>query len=258
MEHANWAIRFLIFLLCASILIRIWQARKGKKLFIRRLPGLDAIDEAVGRATELGKPILFSLGLGGLNPTTFASMSVLRYVTTTAAKYGLRVIVPIFRPEVYPVVEDLMREAYTVAGRPDLFSSDDIRFFSDQQSTWASAVAGTMERERPAANFFFGEYGFESLIIAETGRHIGAIQIAATVSYYQIPFFILACDYTLMGEELYAASAYLSDNPVLRGSLVGQDLGKILITLLIVLGSIGATFATLKGIPNWILELLKY
>jgi len=61
-----------------------------------------------------------------------------------------------------------------------------------------------------------------------------------------------------MGEELYAASAYLSDNPVLRGSLVGQDLGKILITLLIVLGSIGATFATLKGIPNWIRELLKY
>jgi len=65
-----------------------------------------------------------------------------------------------------------------------------------------------MLREKPAANFFMGMFYAESLILAETGNRTGAIQIAGTDADTQLPFFITACDYTLMGEELYAASAY--------------------------------------------------
>jgi len=253
MEHATWTVRILIFAISFAVLYKIFAAKSGRKPFIRRLPGLEAIDEAVGRATELGRPILFSVGLGGLEPVTFASLAVLTHVVRLSAKYGMPVIVPIFRPEVYPVAQEICREAYQAAGRPDLFSLDNIRFFSDQQSAWGSAVAGTMEREKTAANFFFGSYGFESLIISETGRNLGAIQIAATDSYYQLPFFLVTCDYTLIGEELYAASAYISEDPVLRGSLVGQDIGKIIVLALIVVGVI---LSCIPGAVDWFIKLL--
>jgi hypothetical protein len=99
-----------------------------------------------------------------------------------------------------------------------------------------------MMREKPAANFYMGYFYAESLILAETGANTGAIQIAATDSYTQLPFFITTCDYTLMGEELYAASAYLSREPLLLGSLRAQDVCKGILITALVAGTILATF----------------
>ena len=75
-------------------------------------------------------------------------------------------------------------------------------------------------------------------ILAETGNSIGAIQIAGTAESSQLPFFVAACDYTLIGEELFAASAYLSRQPDQLGSLKGQDAGKLLVAAGIVIGVI--------------------
>jgi hypothetical protein len=85
--------------------------------------------------------------------------------------------------------------------------------------------------------YFYGE----ALLLAETGSTTGAIQIAGTDSYTQLPFFVTTCDYTLMGEELYAASAYLSREPKLLGSLKGQDFGKAVLIAVLVGGALLAT-----------------
>ena len=85
---------------------------------------------------------------------------------------------------------------------------------------------------------FLGAFFAESLIMAETGNSIGAIQIAGTAMPAQLPFFVAACDYTLIGEELFAASAYLSREPKLLGSLKGQDVGKFFVLFFAILGSI--------------------
>ena len=74
----------------------------------------------------------------------------------------------------------------------------------------------------------------ESLILAEAGAMTGAIQIAGTDSVSQIPFFITSCDYTLIGEELYAAGAYLGDNKQIIGGLKGQDYVKLLLMITVV------------------------
>ena len=86
-----------------------------------------------------------------------------------------------------------------------------------------------------------GGFYAEALLFAETGSTTGAIQIAGTDSYTQLPFFITTCDYTLMGEELYAASAYLSREPRLLGSLKGQDVGKAIFLAVLIAGVVLAT-----------------
>jgi len=83
-----------------------------------------------------------------------------------------------------------------------------------------------------------GGFFAESLILAETGNAAGSIQIAGTAEASQLPFFVAACDYTLMGEELYAASAYLSHEPVMLGGLKGQDFVKLIIIIVIVVGAV--------------------
>ena len=121
---------------------------------------------------------------------------------------------------------ETVREAYTMEGRPDLFQDDMVHYLTDDQFAYAAGVNGIMVREKPAACLYMGKFFAESLILAETGNSIGAIQIAGTASQSQIPFFVTACDYTLIGEEFFAASAYLSQSPELMGGLKGQDMMK--------------------------------
>jgi hypothetical protein len=104
-----------------------------------------------------------------------------------------------------------------------------------------------MLRERPAACFYLGAFFAESLILAETGNSIGAIQVAGTAQPTQLPFFVAACDYTLIGEELFAASAYLSRDLRMLGSLRGQDIGKGMGMLIIVIGAVITTAGVLSG-----------
>lgn len=231
----------LIALIIYAILLIwfIYHARKGKELFIRKISGLDAVEEAVGRATEMGKPILYVPGLATIDViATIASMNILSQVAKKTAEYNTTLLVPNRDPVVYTVAREVVKEAYTDAGRPDAFNADNIYFLTQDQFGYTSAVCGTMVRDRPATNLFVGYFWAESLVLAETGAATGAIQIAGTDSIFQLPFFIVACDYTLIGEELYAASAYLSREPLLLGSLKGQDWGKMIILGVLILSSL--------------------
>ena len=244
-------IAMLIF--SAAILGSIYLSRNSKEVFVRRIPGLEAVDEAIGRATEMGRSILYVLGLGGVSgPATIASMTILGQVARRTADYETTLRVPCNDPIVMNVVREMVKASYLDEGRPDAYSEENIFFLTDSQFAYAAGVDGMMLREKPAAVFLQGTFYAESLILAETGNSIGAIQIAGTDSEHQLPFLITACDYTLIGEELYAASAYLSKEPMLLGSLRGQDWGKVLIFATIVLG----VFLELFGV-NWITTLLQ-
>lgn len=213
------------------------HAQRGKTFYIRPIAGINHIDEALGRATEMGRPILYVLGLDGIaSINTLAGLTILGRVARKAAEYQLRVIVPAYDPLTMLVAQETVRSSFTDAGRPDLFNPGDIFFVTDSQFAYAAAVSGIMVRERTAANFYMGGFYAESLLLAESGASTGAIQIAGSDAMTQLPFFITTCDYTLMGEELYAASAYLSRDPAQVASLKIQDLNKLIIMIIMLLG----------------------
>jgi hypothetical protein len=225
-------INVLVCIIIFAILLAffIFKAKTGEKLFIRKIAGLAAVEEAVGRATEMGKPILYIPGLGDIDWTaTIASMNILGEVAKKIAVYDTPLIVCNRWSVTYIVAKEVVRESFSAEGRPDKFKEDYVRYLTEAQFGFAAAVNGIMVREKPATNFFIGRFWAESLIMAETGTQTGAIQIAGTDSVLQLPFFVTACDYTLIGEELYAASAYLSREPLLLGSLKAQDYGKVIV-----------------------------
>jgi len=204
---------------------------------MRPIAGLKAVDEAIGRATEMGKPILYSAGRGTMQrPATIASMNILSSVVEKVAEYNVPLIFPNNDPVAMAVAQEVAYEAYSRAGHPDNFNPDNIFFVTDSQFGYAAAVDGIMLRERPATNLFFGTFEAESLILAETGNSIGAIQIAGTDSSIQMSFFVVACDFVLIGEELFAASGYLSQDPQVLGSLKGSDYSKLVIVAVMIIG----------------------
>jgi len=231
------AVAIIVF--SGIVLFFIYRARAGKQPFIRRIAGLEAIDEAIGRATEMGKSALYISGIADIrNIATIASMNVLARVARMAAEYDIPLLVPCSEPVVMNIGREVVRNAHADAGRPDTYKQENIFFITEDQFAYAAAVDGIIMREKPAAVFYMGVFMAESLILAEVGNATGAVQIAGTDSITQLPFFIAACDHTLMGEELYAASAYLSKDSMLIGSLKGQDWGKVLAIASILLGAV--------------------
>ena len=259
--NMNLGFSSLVFfiLYIGSLLYIIDRGRKGLKIpKIRRIAGLDAIDEVVGRATEMGRPIAFVPGISGFTAGTFAGLGIMGHVSRLVAKFDARLIVCVCEPNVYPVTQSVVRQAYTEEGKSDAYRDEDVRFLTLNQFGFASGVAGLLIRESVAGQVLFGSFYAESLIFAETGNTIGAIQVAGTDMVAQIPFFVSSCDYTLLGEEIFAASAYLTKDNVKVSTIIVQDWGKQFLVIIIALGMLTATISQFTGAPSHLIrDLLR-
>jgi hypothetical protein len=253
-DRGRTSVLALTVLTCVLVIVFIERAKRSTKpVFLRRLPVFDAIDEAIGRATEMGRKVLYIMGgLDVDDPQTVASMSVLARVSERAATYGARMDIPCIWPMAMSMARETVKESYLRVGRPDDFCEDDIYYLTTDQFGYVAGVDGIMMRDRPAANFYLGAFYAESLVFAETGYATGAIQIAGTAEVDQLPFFVVACDYTLIGEELYAAGASLSGDPIQLGSIKGQDMAKAIFFLLIVVGVV-LKLAGVEIIDRWLM-----
>lgn len=227
------------------ILINIRRAHKNAdSMFIRRIAGLNAIDDAIGRATEMGRPVLMVPGIGVLDAISVQAINIFAQVTKTATQFATPVRICCANAPVFAVAQEVIRDVYTQQGVSDKFTPETVQFVSDQQFAFAAGVSGIIHREKVAATFLLGAFYAESLIFAETSNAIGAIQVAGSTQSTQTPFFIAACDYVLIGDEFYAASAYLTRQPVLVGSLVGQDWAKIVVACVVLFGTLSLSIET--------------
>ena len=251
-----------MFVLTLSVIfIMLYEIKLTKftdKLpFLRSIPGLKAIEEAVGRSTEMGKPVLYVPGIQDMDQVeTVAGVVILGHVSKMTARYETPLNVPVARSIVLKAAQEACKESYLVEGRSDIYNENMVHYVTDDQFAYAAGVNGIMNREKPAACLYMGKFYAESLLLAETGNSIGAIQIAGTASQSQIPFFVTACDYTLIGEEFFAASAYLSQKPDLLGIVKGQDIIKLVMLTMIILGTLLRLFHDLGVINFNILDFL--
>ncbi|MBM3291452.1 hypothetical protein FJY84_02110 [Candidatus Bathyarchaeota archaeon] len=235
--------RFLGLILNILIFIVVWIfIRNPKPVHIRRVPGLDAIDEAVGRCAEMGKPFVFSPGIASsFGYWTVAALSVMGHVAKLCVRSGTRFIVPLGGADgvaiVREVAADIVKSAYTLEGRPEDFTMDDLPFLSGQQFAYAGGFVGILQRVRPGATILLGGMA-EAMSICEVSNAVGAITISAGSYISNLAVLACASDYILIGEEEPAAGAYLSDNPRQRYSIRVQDYSKWIIIAMVIIGII--------------------
>ncbi|MGI6632449.1 MAG: DUF6754 domain-containing protein [Bacillota bacterium] len=248
---------FIAFLFTAAAVLYSIRAAKTRMPNIRRIAGLDAIEEAVGRATETGKPLFYTTGTaditGSYAANIFAGLEILGHTSRIVARNNADMIVGISLPNVYPLALQMVEEGYLYAGKHEYFNPEIIRFLSPTQFAYASGCMGLIQREKAAATLMLGHFMAEAILLAEASSQVGAISIAGMTSMAQLPFLIAACDYTLIGDELLVAGAYLAQDPVKMGSIAGQDWAKLLGFVLIAAGSIMATAGS-----KWLQDLLSF
>lgn len=240
----------LTFLMVFGILVAlyIYRGRRGKMPSIRRLPAIDAIDELVGRAAEMGRPVLF-VADGFLTtieaPQVIASFTVLDYLAHLTAKIGARFLVSIAKATHIPLVTDIVREAYRAEGKSDEYSEENLRFFGEGYANTMPTM-GLISREKPASFIILGAWQNPALTLLESSVREGCLSIGGTANTHQLPWMVLTATYTLISEELFVAGAYLSEDPVSVGTVGAGDVGRYisigLIAIGIVLETLGVTW----------------
>lgn len=242
---------FLVIIVSIGLAIGYYARaiRRSRDVYVRRLPGVDAIEDAIGRSTEMGRPVLYVTGLEEIqNIQTIASLLILGHVAEKTAQYDTELKVANYYPLTMVVAEEVVRQGYANAGRIDAHRPEDVFYITAEQFAFAAGVSGMILRDRPATNIYLGSFYGESLLLAETGFLTGSVQIAGTAELTQLPFFITACDYTLIGEEMYAASAYLTREPTQLANLKAADAFKIA-AMVFILAGVVLTTAGLVDLP---------
>lgn len=228
------------------VLAAVYEAARiasKRHLKTRGIPGLERVDEWIMEAGKLGRSVFFAPGTGGVtSPDTLAALALLGYVAKHCLQHDAHLMVATADPTVQQVAEDIVKSAYIKAGKEKEFSADTVRYISGRQFAYAAGAMGLLRRERPAVNFFVGDFGAEALEIAESGRMDAIAQFGGTSDLTQLPFFMATCDQTLIGEELYTAQGVLSEDPEASSNLVARDAGKFIAILLMILGAVLVTF----------------
>ncbi len=245
---------FLVLLIVvAMILYYLRRAEAGRLPRIRRLPQVGVIDEIIARCVEMNKEIWFLSGQGTMTyatqlPGILSTFGILAYVTQRCAELGCRIHHPTSLPVAYNIQYEIMREAYELAGKPEEFDPLDTIIYMPAGAT-RPYVANESWRRKPAGGILTGFWYHYTIIHAEALQRAGAMTLGGTDTTHNIPFMVAANNYSMIGEEMYAMSAYLSKDPVLTSSLAGQDIGKYIIIALTILGMIAGAAGI--NVLNW-------
>jgi hypothetical protein len=227
--------------------------KSGRKIDLRKIPAFDALDEAIGKAAEEGKPALVTTGYVSFERragSTIVAMDMVMYTAYKASLLGVPTIVAVGPHDQLPIAMENYRTGTEMAGHPEMFSETNIRYLTGQQWAYTNGVLGILERERPGAAIMVGSFLAESIHFGVTSRRVGAMSIAGTQGL-STSFFITT-DYCLIGDEIYATGAWISQEPVRLAGVASTDVFKLLAVISIVLGSILVTFGS-----DFLIELFK-
>lgn len=247
----------MLAIICILIISYFYnRGRKGIGSPICKIPALDAIDEAVNRATEMGRPVHISPGRGtferGRGLPILAGLEVCIYTATICARTGIPVIFSCGDPAMLALAEERLRAVYTASGQSDEYYDSNVSIQYYPRTALNLGILQILEEENVGATIWVGYFGNEAVYLAEQGSMVGAMQVAGTISPITVAFMVPSCDYTLICEEVYAAGAYLSEDPRSTSDIGARDYMKLtalaLICLLTILSNLGIDIGAIVGL----------
>jgi hypothetical protein len=230
----------LLLLFVPAIPFLAARIRSGTKPTLREIPGFVALKGFVEQAMETGQPVHVSVGVEGVGAAstaqTLAGLVMLRYLANQAAKYSGPPVVSVADPTALLAAQDEMRRAFKVGAESGRLRLNQVRMIAPQPTAYAAGVMGILSREGILANAMLGAFGDEYLLIGETARRKSIKQVVGTATVETLPFVYASADEPILGEEIFAAGAYLAGRPEHVASLLAQDWMRIAIVLAIIVG----------------------
>jgi hypothetical protein len=228
---AGWILIFFIVALL-DVIYHTMGALSGKMaLELRSLAPVEAIADGVDRCKEMGKPVYLTAGcyaqLSGLYaPMTISAINIQRYTLRMAIREDVEpwIMVPMI-PEALPLLDGIYREVCVAEGKPEAYKRDHVQWFGQLESGYSTGCMGIAERIRAGTAVCAGAMsGTGDIAPTAANRTVGALMIGGCARYTHQGVYSIWYDYTLWTSDVYAAGAYCSGEPLMRASVIAQDI----------------------------------
>jgi len=230
----------LIFLIAIGVLsyVSYHIAKKGRVPEIRPIEALDAIWEGIGRCAEMGRPVMILPGISGVGSSdTIAGLTLLGEVTQRGAEIGVDTYTTTSSTDVVAFSEAIIKNAYERAGKGERYVPGEyVRWFGGDQYAYAVGTAGQIVAVKPGLLILMGRFLSDVIVSMETGSRVGSQSIGGCLG--ALPEMSVFADFLMIGEEIYAASAMISRDKLVIGTLAGQDWLKFISVALMIVGVI--------------------
>jgi hypothetical protein len=232
----------IVLLVIIFTLLHHARALSGKQPISRRpLPGLDIVKGALARGAETGRPIHLSPGSGVIGTRfstaeTVAGLLAAERVAAEAALNGAPILASSGDAIAHLALRGTLRQAYQRAGLGQDYDPANVQLLTHQDPmAYASGVTTLYGRQRIEASQMIGSFGQEFMLMGEEGTQRGVPQLGGTTTTVALPLVYLTADGTLIGEEIYAAEAYLARSPAPMARLLTQDTLRTVVIVAIIL-----------------------
>lgn len=234
--------------LFAALLLLVLSLRKRKfPATFREIAAFARLRRAAGLAVEDGTRLHVSIGRGSLlSPRGAASLSalaLLRQVGEQTSTSDRPSVVTSGDPVVAALSQDTLQAAYQAAGVTELFQPTSGKLTGLTPFSYAASAMDVARQDYVSTNLLVGDFGSEVGLLTEASERENATTIAAAADPSAQAILFASAAEPLVGEELFAASAYISADPTHRASLQAQDLMR----WLLILGLLAAAALKMAG-----------
>jgi hypothetical protein len=242
---AEWSAEFWVLgfpVLCLVLLLGgWWLAQRGWLPPLRELPAYQLIHDAITKSTETGHPVHLSLGTGGLHDAnaleTVSSLATLALMSEQPAVTTNRPIVTTANPTTLLLAQDMLGSALREREQYDQHDLLTVQFIGGQtevsgvlggnaHAAYAAGVIDVLEHQSLSANVMLGHFDDDYLLMGEANARRQIPHVAGSANLSALPFMQATATHTLLGEELFAAGAYLRESAWERAGVLTQDIAR--------------------------------
>lgn len=228
------------------LVITVWKRRSPS--VVRELPALMRLYRAIGLSVEDGTRLHILLGHGGLlnarGGSAFAGLAALRLIAERTSVSDKPPVASAGDPTLGLLTQDTLQAGYQAAGVDELYVPTSGRVTGFGPFGYAAGAMPINSNENISANILLGHFGAEVGLLTEASERENVTLIGASDDLAGQSVLFASSQESLIGEELFAAGAYIGAGPSHMASLTVQDI----LRWGIVLALLGGAFLKFAGI----------
>lgn len=222
------------------LIITLWKRRSPTT--VRELPALMRLYRAIGLSVEDGTRLHVSLGHGKLlnarGGSAFAGLAALRLIAERTSVSDQPAVASTGDPTLGLLTQDTLQAGYQAAGVEELYVPSSGRITGFGPFGFAAGAMPITSNENISANILLGHFGAEVGLLTEASERENVTLIGASDDLAGQSILFASSQETLIGEELFAAGAYIGAGPSHMASLTVQDILRWVIVLALFSGAI--------------------
>jgi hypothetical protein len=235
---------FLIF-----VFNLLGRRRGAKAPPLRPIPALQSLPSILGTVVETGQRLHVALGSGTVGESntaaTLAGLTVLDQITDATTLSDKPPIATAADGTALLLAQGVLRHAYDRQNALERYEPGTARVAGMSPWAYGAALSTVVKDEAIVGNVLIGPVGPEALLLTEASERAGTATVASSDNPAVQALLFAAAENSLIGEDLFAGGAYLGRQPAHIASLRAQDIVRIVIVIVILVGVVLKTLGVL-------------